>query len=78
MALNEREQQLNGDYEWALHDAEVQRQQAGQVVAVHRRRIVAVGPNHREALQAALRQPSCPPREEITLVFVEGRPVRAG
>jgi hypothetical protein len=76
--LNEREQHLNGDYEWVLHDPEVQRQQAGMVVAVHRRRIVGVGTNHREALQAALLQPNCPPREEFTLVFVEGRPVRAG
>jgi hypothetical protein len=76
--LNERERQLHADYEWVLHDLALQREQAGKVVAVYRRRILAVGKNHREAIQEALRGPDCPPREEIALVFVEGRTVAAG
>jgi hypothetical protein len=76
MELNERERESKTDYEWVLHDAEVQREQQGKVVAVHRARIVGVGANHRDALEAALRQPDCPAREDITLVFVEGRPVQ--
>jgi hypothetical protein len=76
--LNNRERQCNADYEWVLQDLGVQREQAGKVVAVHRRKIVGVGTNHRDALQVALRRPDCPPREEITLVFVEGRTVHVG
>ena len=78
MELNERERQVQADYEWVLHDATIQREQAGKVVAVHRHRIVAVGKDHREAIEKALRRPECPPREEIAVVFVEGRTVVAG
>jgi hypothetical protein len=73
--LNEREQQIHADYEWVLHDADVQRTYAGQVIAVHQRRVVAVGANHWEAVQAALRLPDGPPREALAVVFVEGRTV---
>jgi hypothetical protein len=47
----------------------------GKVVAVHRRRVLGVGRSHGEAVQAALRAPDCPPRDEIAVVFVEGRTV---
>jgi hypothetical protein len=75
--LTEREREAHADYEWVLHDSAVQREHAGKVVAVHRRRVVGVGPNHWEALQAALRSPGCPPRDEIAIVFVEGRTVES-
>jgi hypothetical protein len=75
--LTERERQLRDDYDWILHDAEVQRSQAGKVVAVYRHRIVGAGKDHREAIQEALHRPDCPPREEIALVFVEGRTLPA-
>jgi hypothetical protein len=78
MEFNERERESNTDYEWVLHHPEVQREQQGKVVAVHRAGIVGVGANHRDALEAALRQPGCPAREAITLVFVEGWPVQGG
>lgn len=72
MDLTEQEHQVNADYEWVLHDPDIQRAQAGKVVAVHQRRILSVGANHREALQTALQLPDCPPRDTIALVFVEG------
>jgi hypothetical protein len=73
--LNEREREVHAGYDWVLHDPGVQSEHAGQVVAVHQRRVVGVGQNHWDALQAALRSPGCPPRDEIALVFVEGRTV---
>ena len=32
--LDEREKQIQKDYQWVLHDRTIQRQQAGNVVAV--------------------------------------------
>ncbi len=75
MELNEREQQIDDDYEWVLHDAEVQRTYAGKVVVVHKRQIWGAGKNHTVALRAALRRPGCPPRQAMAMVFVEGCPV---
>jgi hypothetical protein len=42
-----------------------------KVAAVNRRRVLEVGQNHYDALQAAQRSPECPPREQIALVFIE-------
>jgi hypothetical protein len=75
--LNEQERQQDAAYEWVLHDAEVQRTFAGKVVAAHGRRVIGVGKNHWEAFQDALRQPDCPPRQEIAVVYVEGHPLDA-
>jgi hypothetical protein len=75
--LDERERQLREDYEWCLRDAEAQRAYAGQVVAVHQKKVWGAGKTHGEALQAALARPGCPPRECLAKVFVEG-PVAAG
>ena len=70
--LPEREQRMRADYDWVLHDAAVQRQYAGTVVAVSSRTVWGAGRTPALALQAALAQPGCPSREEIALVPVEG------
>jgi hypothetical protein len=75
MELSERERQLRADYEWVLHDADIQRQYAGQVVAVHDRKVWGAGKTHATALQAARRRRGCPPQESLAKVFVEGHPV---
>lgn len=68
--LTEQEQQINYDYEWCLHDPAVQRAHGGKAVAVHCRRIWGIGANHLDALQAALREPGCPPRSHLAVVVV--------
>jgi hypothetical protein len=73
--LDERERQIRKDYQWVLQDGTIQRQQAGKVVAVHRRRIWGVGPNHAAALAAALERPECPSQQELALVYVEGQTI---
>jgi hypothetical protein len=71
----ERERRIRADYEWVLHDPDVQRQYARQVVAVHDRKVWGSGTTHRDALQDALSRPGCPPRGELALVPVEGIPL---
>jgi hypothetical protein len=73
--LDEREKQIQKDYQWVLHDRTIQRQQAGNVVAVHKGRIWGVGANHAAALAAALQSPNCPSRQELALVYVEGQAI---
>lgn len=68
--LDERERQINDDYEWCLHDAEVRRKHGGKVVVAHRRRIWGVGKDHAAAWAAAARKRGCPAREEVALVIV--------
>lgn len=68
--LTEQEKQFKDDYEWCLHDIEVRRQYAYQVVAAHRRRIWGAGANHLEAFNAALEQSDCPPRKFLVFVVV--------
>jgi hypothetical protein len=75
LQLDEAEQQLRQDYEWVLHDTAIQRQQAGKVVAVHKKRIWGVGESHSAALAEALKRPDCPSRQELALVYVEGRAI---
>ena len=70
--LDERERQLSEDYDWCLGEAAVQRTYAGQVVAVHRKKVWGAGKTHGEAVQAVLAQPGCPPREALAKVVVEG------
>jgi hypothetical protein len=76
--LNEREQQHRADYEWVLHCSDVQQAFAGQVVAVHDRKVWAHGRDHARALEDAFRASNCPAREELALVFVEGQTVTSG
>jgi hypothetical protein len=70
--LNEQERQLSEDYDWCLRDPAIQRAYAGQVVAVHRKKVWGAGKTHGEAIQAALAQPGCPPREALAKVVIEG------
>ena len=76
--LDEREERDQADYQWVLHDPETQREFAGKVVAVSRRQVWGVGEDHLAALEAAFQKAGCPPRDELTLVFVEGRTVTSG
>jgi hypothetical protein len=78
MEMNERERALWADHEWVLHDAGVQRQYAGQVVAVSGRAVWGVGETHLAALNDALSRPGCPPRGELVTVPVEGCPLNTG
>ena len=71
--VDEREAQIRADYEWCLHSSDVQQTYGGKVVAVHRQRIWGVGKNHQAAVKVAFRCAGCPPREQLALVFVEGR-----
>jgi hypothetical protein len=68
--LTEQEKQIDADYEWCLQDSQVRRQYGGRVVAVHQRRIWGVGGDHGAALEAALREPGCPPRQALVLAVV--------
>jgi hypothetical protein len=77
-ALNAREQQIDRDYEWCLHDAEVRRRFGGQVVAAHKGRVWGAGPTHRAALQAALREPGCPEHQAMAFVVVPEAPSEGG
>jgi len=68
--LTEQEQQIQDDHEWCLHDPEVRRLHGGQVVVVHRKRILGAGANHLAALQAAQRDPACPTGDKLAFVVV--------
>jgi hypothetical protein len=70
--LDERERQLNDDYEWCLHDAEVQRRYAGLVVAAHMKTVWGSGKTHGEAIRDAQAKTGCPPREALAKVYIEG------
>jgi len=37
--LDEREQQMDDDYEWCLHDPEIRKKYGGQVVVAYKRKI---------------------------------------
>ncbi len=73
--LDEREKQIREDYQWVLQDGTTQREQAGKVVAVHKRKIWGVGANHAAALAAARERPECPCQQELALVYVEGQAI---
>jgi hypothetical protein len=75
--LDERECQLRDDYEWCLHDPAIQAAYAGQVVAVHQKKVWGAGTTHADATQAALAQPGCPPREALVKVYIEGTALEA-
>ena len=74
--FTESELRQRAAYDWCLRDPAVQGQYAGQVVAATEGRVLGAGKNHGEALRAALQHPSCPPREEIALVYIEANPPR--
>lgn len=74
--LNEREQQIQSDYEWCLHDGGVRQQYGGQVVVVHQRKIWGAGRSHAAAWAAARRKRGCPSKDRIAIVVVP--PARDG
>ncbi len=53
------EQQQHDDARWAATAPEVQ-QHVGKFVAVHRKRVVAVGTDHRAVVEQATAQEQCP------------------
>jgi hypothetical protein len=73
-----REQQIYEDYEWCLHDPEIQRTYGGKVVAVHNRRVWGAGKTYQAAAQAAQRCPGCPPPANLARVYIEGVPLGPG
>lgn len=68
--LDEREQQIDDDYEWCLHDAEVRKSYGGKVVVAYQRKIWGVGKDHAAAWAAARRKRGCPPRGYAAVVVV--------
>jgi hypothetical protein len=68
--LDEREQQLNDDYEWCLHDPEVRRKYGGKVVVAYKRKILGVGKDHMAAWTAAQRKRDCPQKGYAAVVVV--------
>ncbi|MEX1997434.1 MAG: hypothetical protein WEA04_02025 [Candidatus Andersenbacteria bacterium] len=68
--LDEREKGIDADYNWALEDLVVRRQYAGQVVAVHARKVWGAGRDHRQAVERALNEPNCPDRSSLAIVVV--------
>jgi len=68
--LNDREWQIQDDYEWCLHDAEVRRAYGGKVVVAYHRRIWGAGHNHLAAWEEAHRQAPELCKENIAVVVV--------
>jgi hypothetical protein len=68
--LDEREQQIQDDYEWCLHDPEVRRKYGGKVVVAYKRKIWGAGKNHTAAWAAAQRKRGCPQKGYAALVVV--------
>jgi hypothetical protein len=68
--LDEREQQIQDDDEWYVHDRVVREKHGGKVVVVHRRKIWGVGKKHATAWAAARRKRGCPSKDQVALVVV--------
>ncbi len=68
--LNEREKQINADYNWCLTDAAVRRQYGGLVVVAHRRQIWGAGKTHGDAAREAWAKPGCPSKDQVAFVYV--------
>jgi hypothetical protein len=68
--LDEREQQMNDDYEWCLHDPEVRKKYGGKVVVAYKHKIWGAGKNHLAAWTAAQRKRGCPKRGYAAIVVV--------
>jgi hypothetical protein len=68
--LDEREQQIDEDYEWCLRDPEVRKKYGGKVVVAYKHKIWGVGRNHMDAWIAATRKRGCPPKGCAAVVVV--------
>ena len=65
--LTETEKQLSEDLQWALRAPEV-RQYAGKLVAVHQKRVIAVGANRDALVVEAAEKAKCPRQNVVILV----------
>ena len=70
-ALNEIEQQMSDDLQWALTAPEVQRHH-GQFVAVYKKRVVGVGTDRMALVRQAAEREQCH-WGDIAVVVVPGR-----
>jgi hypothetical protein len=66
--LNALEQQISDDVDWAQTAPEVQ-QHEGQLVVVHRKRVLAVGTDRDALVARAAAQERCP-KDELAVVVV--------
>jgi hypothetical protein len=64
------QRRLDDDYHWGVSDPEILRVYSGQVVAIHRRKVLGAGRDHLQALGAARRDKDCPERQELAFVVV--------
>ncbi len=75
--LDDREQQIQEDYEWCLDNREVHEKYGGKVVVIHKRKIWGVGTSHAAAWAAGQRKRGCPARDQIAVIVVpHARPAR--
>jgi hypothetical protein len=72
--LDEREQQIDADYEWCSHDPEVRQRYGGKVVIAYRRKVWGVGRNHRQAWAVASKKAGCPAKHLVAFVVVPPLP----
>jgi hypothetical protein len=71
LKLNEVEQQMSDDFDWALTAPEVQ-QHSGKLVAVYKKRVVGVGLDRMALVQRAAQQEQCH-WGDIAIIVVPGR-----
>lgn len=67
LELNEMEKESSSDLQWALQAPEV-RQHGGQFVAVHKKRVVAVGKNRDAVVTEAAQKAQVLPQNVVVLV----------
>ncbi len=68
--LNPLEQQVSEDIDWAGTAPEVQKH-LGQLVVIHKKRVIAVGVDRAFLLAQAAAEERCPP-DELAVVVVTG------
>jgi hypothetical protein len=69
--LDERERQVDEDYDWALREPGLRPQYVGLFVAVHKKTIWGSGKTIDDAVSDAQGKPGCPPRRDLAKVYVE-------
>jgi hypothetical protein len=73
LKLNEIEQRMSDDLEWALTAPEVQQHQ-GKFVGIYKKRVVGVGTDRMDLVRKAARQEQCH-WGDIAVVVVPGQEV---
>jgi hypothetical protein len=78
--MTEEELRQERDWEWCMRQPEILQKYAGQVVVVHRERLVGHGVDHWEALHDAMMniegkatEPT-PPQRELTFIAIPELP----